>query len=112
MALVAAVLTVSVVPTPAWSQECEIPLFVQSGLTGANVMVLADNSGSMNSAVYHPDYDKNTAYTGTFVTESNYFISKDKARVPSDFNAGWPSSPSINLINSDNGKMAGTPATT
>ena len=33
----------------AWAQDCEIPLFVKQGLTGANVMILADNSGSMNA---------------------------------------------------------------
>lgn len=88
----------------ALAQQCEIPLFVKQGLAGANVMILADNSGSMNSAIYDLRYDKNTVYPGNFSTNTTYFIGHDGWYRPSDFNGGWPGSPSAYLIDSDNGQ--------
>ena len=50
---------------PAAAQlGCEVPLFVQEGSIDANVMILFDNSGSMNEAMYHPDYDADVTWTG------------------------------------------------
>ncbi len=62
---------------PAMAAPCEIPLFVKQGLSGANVMILADNSGSMNAAMYDSRYNPNTVYSGNFSTNSTYFISSD-----------------------------------
>ena len=41
----------------ALGQACEPPLFVIQGTGGANVMILADNSGSMNEVIFHEDFD-------------------------------------------------------
>ncbi len=86
------------------AQDCEIPLFVKQGLTGANVMILADNSGSMNEAILHADYDPETAYTGNFNRAATYYITKTKAYEPNDFYSYWPATPSATLISSDNGQ--------
>lgn len=85
------------------AQECEIPLFVQQSLIGANVMILADNSGSMNAGVYHLDYDAGTTYSGTFNTNGQYYVGSDGWRTPRNFNYYWPSSPSVYLVDSSNG---------
>jgi len=90
-------------PGTVRAQDCQVPLFVQQALIGANVMILADNSGSMNAAVYHLDYDASTVYSGTFNTYSQYYIGSDGWREPIDFNSGWPAWPSVYLVNSDNG---------
>jgi len=101
MALAAVIM---VIPAVGHAQDCEIPLFVKQSLAGANVMILADNSGSMNAAVYHLEYDSKVTWSGYFSSGSTYYISKDGYREPNDFNSYWPSSPSIYLINSDNGE--------
>ena len=85
----------------AMAQDCEVPLFVQQAAVGANVMMVADNSGSMNAAVYHMAYDPHTTYSGNFNTNSTYYISSDGFREPRDFNWYWPNSPSVYLVNSD-----------
>ena len=104
MALALVFVVASLGVTQVGAQECEIPLFVMQGLVGANVMIMADNSGSMNAAIYHLDYDINTTYAGDFNSGSTYYISKDKVLEPNDFNSGWPAAPSIMLVNSDNGQ--------
>jgi len=68
---------------PASAQfECEIPLFVQQGSIDANVMILFDNSGSMNEAVFHPDYDASVDWTGPFNLNNTYFINADGPHAP------------------------------
>ncbi len=83
---------------------CEIPLFVKQGLIGANVMILADNSGSMNEPIMHPDYDASIAYTGNFETTSEYYVTRTQAYTPRSFNRRWASTPSATLVSSDNGQ--------
>ncbi len=102
--LLAVVLVASLVPLAGFAQdECQIPLFVQQNLVGANVMLLADNSGSMNEATYHLDYDSGVTYAGTFASNSTYFVGGDGDYTPNDFNGDWPNTPSAPLISSFNG---------
>ena len=102
--MLTAVLSVVVFVSGATAQDCEIPLFVKQTLVGANVMILADNSGSMNQAVYHLDYDPDQYYSGNFNNGSTYYISRDRTLTPNSFNWSWPSTPSANLVDSDNGQ--------
>ncbi|TFG49048.1 MAG: hypothetical protein E4H38_05540, partial [Gemmatimonadales bacterium] len=95
---------VALIPSLAPAQGCEVPLFVQQNLTGANLMLLVDNSLSMNAATYHVGYDPGTAYSGRFNTESTYYVNTDGWRTPRNFNWTWPSTPSAYLVNSDNGQ--------
>jgi len=90
--------------TGAFAQACEIPLFVKQGLNGANVMILADNSGSMNAPVLHDDYDPDVAYTGVFSRTTEYYVTRTKSYTPRSFRSTWPSTPSANLVASDNGE--------
>ena len=91
-------------PGISFGQSCEVPLFVQQNLTGANLMLLVDNSFSMNAATYHGDYDSDTIYTGRFTTESTYYINTEGVRSPMSFDGTWPATPTAYLINSDNGQ--------
>ncbi len=103
LALTACLLAVaSAAPSPA--QNCEVPLFVMQSMTGANVMILADNSGSMNAGIYHLDYDPNVTWSGNFTSGYTYYISKSDYYTPNDFNSYWPPFPSIYLVESDNGQ--------
>ncbi len=88
-----------VVPGTALALDCEIPLFVKQGLTGANVMVVADNSGSMNSATYHLDYDALTTYSGSFANNTTYFVNSEVDYLPDDATGD-----SVILVASDNGQ--------
>jgi type IV pilus assembly protein PilY1 len=100
----ALVLTLGLLSTGAQAEDCQVPLFVQQAAVGANVMIIADNSGSMNAGVYHPDYNPSNTYSGNFNSGSTYYISSDGWREPRDFNWFWPNSPSVYLVNSDNGE--------
>ena len=101
-------LTVVTAPTESVAQDlCEVPLFVKQNSGGANLMILADNSFSMNTMIYHFSYDKEVAWSGYFEPTAIYFVSKEGWYTPADFNATWPidaTDPSIYLVNSDNGE--------
>jgi type IV pilus assembly protein PilY1 len=102
MGLAVAALTA---PTTASAQEdCEVPLFVKQSSGGANLMVLADNSFSMNLAIKHEDYDKNVAWSGDFQSDAIYFVSRDGGYAPSDFHPKYPTGPEVSLCSSDNGE--------
>ncbi len=90
--------------TAALAQTCEVPLFVMQAGAGAYVMILADNCGSMNEALYHPGYDPRATYDGLFHTEAFYFVASDGERAPVNFNPAWPVTPNAYLIDSDNGE--------
>lgn len=89
--------------------ECEIPLFVKQNLTGANVMILADNSGSMNTIILHPDYDPTVTWTGDFNSGSTYYVAADGMYEPVDFDTGFATGPSASLINPDGGEKTRYP---
>ena len=94
-----------VAPTVAVAQEeCEVPLFVKQNSGGANVMILADNSFSMNTVIYSFEYDKDVVWDGEFQNDAIYFVAQDGNFAPGDFNGGWPREPFVYLVNSDNGE--------
>ncbi len=97
-------LVLAVAAQPAMAQECEIPLFVKQSLVGANVMLLADNSGSMNAAVYHLDYDSHIVYPGLFPSHEEWYIGQDMTLTPHNFRSEYPSFPSADFVDSDNGQ--------
>ena len=59
---------------PAAAQLCQIPLFIQKGDVDANIMILLDNSGSMNEVITHPGYDPAAAYPGDFEGDGEYVV--------------------------------------
>ncbi len=67
---------------PLVAQDCEVPLFVQQGTVDANVMILFDNSGSMNEVMFHPDYDVFTTYAGPFDENRVYYCYGDGDYAP------------------------------
>lgn len=78
-----ALLLAALLITPAAAQfACEVPLFVQQGSIDANVMILFDNSGSMNEPVFHPDYHHETQWAGPFNSAQNYMINSDGMYAP------------------------------
>lgn len=107
--LLAVTLLLLLPATGAFAQACEIPLFVKQGLDGGNVMILADNSGSMNEPIFHPDYNPSVAYAGNFTRTTMYNVSTTKSYTPRNFNGAWPATPSAPLVKSDseNGRYLG-----
>lgn len=105
--MILGVLVTLALPGLVSAQVCEIPLFVRQSLYGANVMLVADNSGSMNDAVYHLDYDAYTNYSGPFPNDATYFVAKTGTRTPSDFGivAAFPYALyEADFVASDNGE--------
>jgi type IV pilus assembly protein PilY1 len=83
---------------------CEIPLAIGQNSGNANVLILLDNSGSMNEALESSAYDPSTNYSGNFSRSSTYDVSSSRSYVPKDFNNNWPNSPSAYLVTSDQGE--------
>ncbi len=57
---------------------CQTPLFIQEGQVEANVMILFDNSGSMNEAMYHEDYDQSLQYSGDYNNGGMYYVGTEQ----------------------------------
>ncbi len=76
LAVAVVLLAVVTMLAPAQGQECQTPLFVQQSLIGANVMILADNSFSMNEVILHDDYMKSIDWSGDFENDSLYYVAK------------------------------------
>ncbi len=103
--LMGALLIASLAPATGSAQvDCQIPLFVKQNLVGANVMILADNSGSMNEAAYHTAYNSRMVYAGNFTTNSTYWVGNDGTYSPRSFNWAFPSTPTAKLVESDQGE--------
>jgi type IV pilus assembly protein PilY1 len=109
--LAAVVVAGVALPALAAAQECEVPLFVKQGAVDANVMILFDNSGSMNEAMFHADYDPNVVYGGSggsttlrFVPGTIYNVGTDGLRSAHSFIGALPSTPTAYLVNSDAGQ--------
>jgi type IV pilus assembly protein PilY1 len=83
---------------------CEYPLFIQQQSTQANVLFVFDNSGSMNEAMFHDDFDPDVTYSGSFNSSSTYYVSSSGTYKPRDFNNHWAASPSAYLVASDHGE--------
>ena len=80
---------------------CDVPLNIAHTSGSANVLVILDNSGSMNEAVYHDAYDENRTYSGRFTSTDMYTVSDDGTYTPRNFRSSWPNSPSAYLVDSD-----------
>lgn len=90
-------------PGTGLAQLCEVPLFVQQGTAQANIMVLVDNSGSMNAAMYDDGYDPGVIYAGSFTSETIYTVDASGSYTPQSFNGSWAPAPAAALVTSDNG---------
>ncbi len=73
LALVAMIATVSAGHAQYTTGGCDYPLFVASGVSDANIIILFDDSGSMNEAIYHPNFDPNATYSGGFCGDCMYY---------------------------------------
>lgn len=86
---------------PANAGVCEYPLFIQQGAVDANVMILFDNSGSMNEAMFHDAYDETRRYTGTLDPDRTYYVGSDGTYSRRSFKSGAPTTPTAYLVDSD-----------
>ncbi|MCB1182627.1 PQQ-binding-like beta-propeller repeat protein [bacterium] len=70
-------------------------------MASANVMILADNSLSMDEIMYDDRYDPDVVYAGNFSTDATYYVRSSGRYTPSSFNRRWPTTPSANLVASN-----------
>ncbi|MEQ1831639.1 MAG: PilC/PilY family type IV pilus protein [Candidatus Eisenbacteria bacterium] len=85
---------------------CQIPLAIGQNTGNANVLILLDNSGSMNEVLVSSAYNPNTRYSGDFDRRSTYDISSSGTYSPRNFRGSWPNSPTAYLVTSDQGEAA------
>lgn len=88
---------------------CDPPIVVSHGGGKARVLIILDNSASMNEAVHADAYDPGVTYTGNFTSTKDYNVSSDGNYTPSSFNSAWPATPSAYLVNSDQGQRGTYP---
>jgi type IV pilus assembly protein PilY1 len=104
MVIALLIATAIAAPVPTNAQECQVPTFVKQTNLPPNVMILFDNSESMNEPVFHDDYDPNRAYAGRFNELNVYYVATAGMYTPKSFSNAWPSTPSAWLINSVQGQ--------
>jgi len=73
-------------------------------MANGNVLFVLDSSGSMNTVLFHLDYDWLITYAGPFDAGDDYGVKKAGIFVPSDFQTGLEDEPEIYLVNSDNSR--------
>jgi type IV pilus assembly protein PilY1 len=104
LALIGFVLVIWSTPYQSVLASCEYPLFIQTGGLDANVLIIFDNSGSMNEAMFHPAYNPNTQYSGGFSSSTTYYVSSSGTYKPRDFDTRLPKTPTAYLVTSDMGE--------
>lgn len=88
---------------------CQIPLAIGQNTGNANVLLLLDNSGSMNDALTSSAYNKNTNYSSgskKFDRTTSYDITTSGYYTPRSLSgsSSWASTPSVYLVASDQGE--------
>lgn len=86
------------------AQTCDVPLISQQVAVAPNVMVIMDNSGSMNHVMWHSDYDATVNYPGPFDATKTYYVGSDGFRSPRSFLYGVASSPTAYLVDGLHGQ--------
>lgn len=102
-ALAATLLVGQTVPAGA---VCQIPLAIGQNTGNANVMIMLDNSGSMNEALMSSAYNPRTSYSGRFSRTTDYEVYSSGSYTPQNFGGTWPTTPSAYLVSSDCGNPA------
>ena len=88
----------------AGAATCQVPLAIGTAGSDANVLILQDNSGSMNEALQSSAYNPNTHYSGNFSNGTDYNISSSGTYSPRSFNSHWATTPTAFLVTSDQGE--------
>ena len=75
--------------TPAAATTCQVPLTIGQSTGEANVMIMLDNSGSMNEAIVADAYNPLVTYPGsgttTFTKGTSYNVSVSGNYTPKHF---------------------------
>jgi type IV pilus assembly protein PilY1 len=91
-------------PAAATTPVCQIPLAIGANTGNANVLLLLDNSGSMNEALVPSAYNPSTNYSGPFWRTWTYGITTSGDYSPKSFNSSWSATPTAYLVASDQGE--------
>ena len=87
------------------SATCDLPLAIGGAAAQANVLIILDNSGSMNEALTSSSYNPNTKYTGKFTAGTTYNINTSGTYTPHGVkNTITDTTPSAYLVTSDGGQ--------
>jgi type IV pilus assembly protein PilY1 len=84
---------------------CDVPLVISHGGGQAGVLIILDNSASMNEAICADAYDPKVTYKGgKFSASQSYDIHTSGTYSPKSFNNKWGSTPTAYLVTSDKGE--------
>lgn len=83
---------------------CDVPLAIGSVTGEANVLILLDNSGSMNEALLSTAYNPKTSWSGNFSKNTGYDVNASGNYTPRSFKSSWPNTPTARLVASDQGE--------
>ncbi|MGH7741697.1 MAG: pilus assembly protein, partial [Candidatus Eiseniibacteriota bacterium] len=90
------------------SASCDVPLAIGGAAAQANVLIILDNSGSMNEALVSADYNPLTTYkNGKFKKGNTYNIKTSQYYTPHMIDTSLVAvTPSAYLVTSDGGQSA------
>jgi type IV pilus assembly protein PilY1 len=92
-------------PAPAYAAaSCDVPLPIIRTVGEAKVLIILDNSGSMNEGLYSDDYDDAVTYPGGLTTDQMYYVSADGNFTPRSFKGTLANTPTVHLVDSDQGE--------
>jgi type IV pilus assembly protein PilY1 len=84
---------------------CDVPIIVQQGNVPPNVLIIMDDSGSMNEAMLHAAFNPAVVYSGAFTSDQTYYISTTGLYKPKSFKSTWPNLPTATLVAGVNGEQ-------
>ncbi|MCH7548892.1 MAG: hypothetical protein IH969_05030 [Candidatus Krumholzibacteriota bacterium] len=90
-------------PGFASAQACEYPLPVLLNSPSGNVTFLVSSANTMNTAVFHDNYNQSIMYAGPFTPAADYLVKGDGTHSPWDFDNLLPATPTAYLVDSDTG---------
>ena len=93
----------ALLPLDASAQVCEYPLPILRNSPSGNVVFLLSSSNTMNTAVYHDNYDPFTVYAGLLDPTVDYLVNVNKLYTPFDFDNSLANTPDAFLVKSDTG---------
>lgn len=92
-------------PAPAVAAaSCDVPLPIIRTVGEAKVLILLDNSQSMNEGVYHDDYDDSVTYPGGLTKDNEYYVTATGTFSAKSFKSTLASTPTVKLVASDQGE--------
>ncbi|MGH7681649.1 MAG: hypothetical protein ACRENN_06635, partial [Candidatus Eiseniibacteriota bacterium] len=104
LAVAAVLMTATAAPLAYAAPTCDVPLPIIRTVGEAKVLILLDNSQSMNEGIYHDNYDDTVTYPGGLSGTTTYYVTAAGTFSPKSFKNTLATTPTVYLVASDQGE--------